>query len=153
MKSFGIDFAKAGGLVPVVVQKANHRRAGKVLMVAYANEDALHLTIETGIAHFWSRSRKKIWKKGEISGNTLNMVEVLTDCDSDALIYRVRKTGPVCHTGKADCFFQQVWKCEHDWDYSKLELSDRSPALLATAIRICKRCGKKARHTWPRGDH
>jgi len=103
-----VDFAKGGGLVPVVVQKCNRRRAGKVLMVAYANKEALDLTISTGYAHLWSRSRKRIWKKGETSGNTLKVVEILMDCDSDALLYRVIPTGPVCHTGKQNCFFRKI---------------------------------------------
>ena len=108
MEKVEINFAKAGGLVPVVVQKANHRRAGKVLMVAYANEEALRLTLETGLAHFWSRSRERIWKKGETSGVMLAIESVLVDCDSDALLYRVFAKGAVCHTGKPNCFFRKL---------------------------------------------
>lgn len=110
MKDVTIDFSKSGGLVPVIVQKSNHRRAGKVLMLAYANEQALRLTMETGLAHFWSRSRKRLWKKGETSGHTLEVETVLLDCDGDTLLYCVFTRGPVCHTGEQNCFGKRVWR-------------------------------------------
>ncbi len=103
-----IDFAKRDGLVPVVVQKSNYRKSGKILMLAYANEEAVRLTLQTGFAHFFSTSRKKIWKKGETSGNVLLVREVLIDCDEDALVYRVKNTGPVCHTGNQNCFYRRL---------------------------------------------
>ena len=90
------------GLVPVVVQDAE---SGEVLMFAFANEEAVKKTLETGFAHFFSRSRGTLWKKGETSGNTLGVVSVRCDCDSDALLYRVRPAGPACHTGEVSCFF------------------------------------------------
>jgi phosphoribosyl-ATP pyrophosphohydrolase/phosphoribosyl-AMP cyclohydrolase len=89
------------GLVTCVVQ---HALTGAVLMVAWMNAEALRLTQETGIVHFWSRSRHQLWKKGETSGNTLALVELRQDCDRDTLLARVRPAGPVCHTGAATCF-------------------------------------------------
>jgi phosphoribosyl-AMP cyclohydrolase / phosphoribosyl-ATP pyrophosphohydrolase len=90
------------GLVPCVVQDADR---GTVLMVAWMNADALRLTRETGIVHFWSRSRQALWKKGETSGNTLALVELRADCDADTLLALVRPSGPACHTGERTCFF------------------------------------------------
>lgn len=92
------------GLVPCVVQDAV---AGTVLMVAWMNAEALRLTRETGIVHFWSRSRGALWKKGETSGNTLALVELRGDCDADTLLVRVKPAGPACHTGTTTCFFER----------------------------------------------
>lgn len=94
----------ANGLVPCVVQDADR---GTVLMVAWMNEEALRLTRETGVVHFWSRSRQALWKKGETSGNTLALVELRGDCDHDCLLARVRPAGPACHTGAPTCFFEK----------------------------------------------
>lgn len=91
----------AAGLIPVVVQQ---RASGDVLMVAYANAEALARTIETGFAHFWSRSRCALWKKGESSGNTLRVIEIRKDCDDDTLLMMVEPDGPACHTGARTCF-------------------------------------------------
>ena len=91
------------GLVPCIVQDADR---GAVLMMAWMNAEALRLTRETGVVHFWSRSRKALWKKGETSGNTLQLVELRGDCDHDCLLARVRPAGPACHTGAAACFFE-----------------------------------------------
>jgi phosphoribosyl-ATP pyrophosphohydrolase/phosphoribosyl-AMP cyclohydrolase len=88
-------------LVPVVVQDAD---TGEVLMLAYADREALKLTAETGFAHFWSRSRKRLWRKGEESGNVQRVVEIRVDCDGDAVLYRVKPAGPACHTGNYTCF-------------------------------------------------
>lgn len=93
------------GLIPVIVQDAE---SGQVLMLAFANEEAVTKTVETRFAHFFSRSRGTLWKKGETSGNTLGIVSVKFDCDSDALLYRVRPAGPACHTGEASCFFRTL---------------------------------------------
>jgi phosphoribosyl-AMP cyclohydrolase len=100
-----IDFAKGDGLVPVVTQEAT---SGKVLMVAYANEQAVKLTLETKMAHYWSRSRNKLWKKGEESGNVQKIHDVLIDCDGDTLLYVVDQSGPACHTGNETCFFRKL---------------------------------------------
>ena len=95
------------GLVTAVVTDA---RDGELLMVAHMNEEALRLTLETGIAHYWSRSRSTLWKKGETSGNLQSVVELRTDCDQDALWLKVRVAGdgPTCHTGRRSCFYRQV---------------------------------------------
>ncbi len=101
----GIDFEKGGGLVPVIVQDAETR---DVLTLAYANRESLELTGKTGNSWFWSRSRGKLWMKGEESGNTQRVREVLVDCDSDALIYLVDPSGPACHLGKDVCFHNSL---------------------------------------------
>jgi phosphoribosyl-AMP cyclohydrolase len=100
-----VDFEKGGGLVPVVVQDASTK---EVLMVAYANREALEETIKTGFAHYYSRSRGKLWKKGETSGNTQRVKEVRLDCDGDTLLYIVEQKGVACHTGAYSCFFRTV---------------------------------------------
>ena len=91
-----------GGLVPVVAQDA---ATGDVLTLAYANRKALEETLATGEAHFYSRSRQELWRKGATSGNTQRVVEVRLDCDGDAVLYRVEPRGPACHTGERTCFF------------------------------------------------
>jgi phosphoribosyl-ATP pyrophosphohydrolase/phosphoribosyl-AMP cyclohydrolase len=91
----------AAGLIPVVVQEAD---SGDVLMVAYANREALDRTAQTGQAHFWSRRRGALWRKGETSGNGMRVREMRTDCDRDALLMVVDPAGPACHTGSRTCF-------------------------------------------------
>src|SRR4030042_5361148 len=93
------------GLVTVIVQDSKSR---EVLMMAYANDEAVHLTKETGYAHYYSRSRKKLWKKGEESGHFQKVVSILTDCDEDCLIYFVKQQGAACHTGYASCFYRTL---------------------------------------------
>ncbi|MCA1687199.1 MAG: bifunctional phosphoribosyl-AMP cyclohydrolase/phosphoribosyl-ATP diphosphatase HisIE [Actinobacteria bacterium] len=90
------------GLVPVIAQNAN---TGAVLTLAYANREALERTLESGEAHYYSRSRSELWRKGATSGNTQKVIEVRVDCDGDALLYRVEPRGPACHTGEESCFF------------------------------------------------
>jgi phosphoribosyl-ATP pyrophosphohydrolase/phosphoribosyl-AMP cyclohydrolase len=94
-------------LRPAIVQNA---RDGRVLMLAWMNEEALRLTRETSEAWFWSRSRERLWKKGETSGNTLAVEEVRDDCDGDALLVRVDPAGPACHTGSTSCFAPALWR-------------------------------------------
>jgi phosphoribosyl-ATP pyrophosphohydrolase/phosphoribosyl-AMP cyclohydrolase len=94
-------------LIPVVVQDADSHR---VLMLAYADEEALRRTRATGEAWFWSRSRAELWHKGATSGNTLAVEEIRDDCDGDALVYRVRPGGPACHTGSLSCFAPWLWR-------------------------------------------
>jgi phosphoribosyl-AMP cyclohydrolase / phosphoribosyl-ATP pyrophosphohydrolase len=94
-------------LRPAIVQNA---RDGRVLMLAWMNEEALRLTRDTGEAWFWSRSRERLWKKGETSGNTLAVEEVRDDCDGDALLVRVDPAGPACHTGSTSCFAPALWR-------------------------------------------
>jgi phosphoribosyl-AMP cyclohydrolase / phosphoribosyl-ATP pyrophosphohydrolase len=90
-----------------IVQDA---RDGRVLMLAWMDDEALRLTKETGQAWFWSRSREQLWKKGETSGNTLAVEEVRDDCDGDALLVRVVPSGPACHTGSTSCFAPALWR-------------------------------------------
>ncbi len=100
-----MDFKKGGGLVPVVVQDSETR---DVLMMAYANREALQQTVKTGYAHYWSRSRKTLWKKGETSGHLQKVKEILVDCDQDTLLYIVDQTGVACHTGEKTCFHNRL---------------------------------------------
>jgi phosphoribosyl-ATP pyrophosphohydrolase/phosphoribosyl-AMP cyclohydrolase len=93
------------GLLPVVAQDAG---TGEVLMLAWADREALRLSAETGRAHYWSRSRRALWQKGETSGHVQRVVELRADCDGDAVLYRVEQTGPACHTGETSCFFRRV---------------------------------------------
>lgn len=97
----------AGGLIPAIVTDA---ASGEVLMFAHMNAQALALTLQTGFAHFWSRSRQKLWKKGEESGNLLSVSEVRTDCDQDVVLVRARLqgTGVACHTGARSCFYRRL---------------------------------------------
>jgi phosphoribosyl-ATP pyrophosphohydrolase/phosphoribosyl-AMP cyclohydrolase len=93
------------GLIPAVVQ---HATTGRVLMVAFMSRESLDKTIETGEAHFWSRRRNELWRKGATSGNVMRVVEILADCDADCLLLRVSPAGPACHTGEPSCFFNTV---------------------------------------------
>jgi phosphoribosyl-ATP pyrophosphohydrolase/phosphoribosyl-AMP cyclohydrolase len=90
-----------------IVQDAG---SGRVLMLAWMDEEALRLTRETGLAHFFSRSRDRLWRKGETSGNTLAVVELRDDCDGDAILLRVDPAGPACHTGSVSCFAPWLWR-------------------------------------------
>jgi phosphoribosyl-AMP cyclohydrolase len=100
-----LDLKFSYGLIPVIVQDARSR---DVLMMAYANKEAVRLTQETGVAHYYSRSRKKLWKKGEESGHFQKVVRILTDCDEDCLVYEVEQTGAACHMGYASCFYRTL---------------------------------------------
>ncbi|HRZ27998.1 MAG TPA: phosphoribosyl-AMP cyclohydrolase [Spirochaetota bacterium] len=101
-----IDFKKGDGLVPVIAQDY---RDGEVLMMAFMNEESWGLTLETGIVHYWSRSRGKLWKKGESSGNVQEVREIRVDCDNDCILIKVNQIGDAaCHTGYRSCFFRKV---------------------------------------------
>jgi phosphoribosyl-AMP cyclohydrolase len=100
-----LDFKKGNGLIPVVVQDAQTR---ETLMLAYANREAVEKTLSTGFATYWSRSRGKLWVKGETSGHTQKIRSVSADCDYDALLYVVEQKGNVCHTGAATCFHNKL---------------------------------------------
>jgi phosphoribosyl-AMP cyclohydrolase len=93
------------GLVPAIVQDI---KDGAVLMVAYMNAESLGLTLSTGFATFYSRSRKKLWKKGEESGNVLTVKEVYYDCDGDCILVKAEPAGPSCHTGNRTCFYRRL---------------------------------------------
>ncbi len=99
-----IDWEKCAGLVPTIVQS----QSGEVLMLAYMNEESLELTQKTGFAHYFSRSKGRIWKKGESSGHTQKVLEIKLDCDGDTLLLKVEQTGAACHTGQKSCFFNSL---------------------------------------------
>jgi phosphoribosyl-AMP cyclohydrolase / phosphoribosyl-ATP pyrophosphohydrolase len=107
MKIMKIDFKKGDGLVPVVIQDNNTLQ---VLMVGYMNEEALEKTKKENIVTFFSRSKERLWTKGESSGNFLNVVEILSDCDDDTILIKVKPVGPVCHTGSTSCFNEEIAK-------------------------------------------
>ena len=101
-----IDWEKTGGLLPVVVQEV---ASGEVLMLAYMDEEALNLSLETGFAHYFSRTKNRIWKKGEQSGNVQKIADAYLDCDNDTLLIKVeQKGGAACHTGAKSCFFRKI---------------------------------------------
>ena len=101
-----LNFAKGGGLLPAIVQDFV---SSEILMMAYINEEAWEKTIETGKAHFWSRSRNKLWLKGESSAHFQMIKEILVDCDEDTVIYRVEQLGKAaCHKGYRSCFFRRL---------------------------------------------
>ncbi len=102
-----MDFSKLNGLIPAVIQDA---QSAEVLMVGFMNADALEITRRTGFATFFSRARNTLWTKGETSGNRLEVVEMLTDCDDDTVLVRVKRLGDgnVCHTGERTCFFRKL---------------------------------------------
>lgn len=111
-RELSLQFEKRGGLLPVVVQDKESR---EVIMVGYSNQEAFDLTVETGLAHFYSSSRRKLWKKGESSGDLLRVEEIRVDCDQDALVYMVTRLGEgVCHTFDSDgrhrptCFYRRL---------------------------------------------
>lgn len=117
------------GLVPVVAQDA---RTGEVLMLAWANAEALQLTQSTGRAHYWSRSRQALWAKGETSGHVQEVEDVRLDCDGDAVLYRVRQTGPACHTGERTCFHRGMdGGAVHD-EAGPRHMLDRLEEIIAT---------------------
>jgi len=119
-----IDFQKNGGLIPVIVQDYE---SNEVLMLAYMNEEALKLTQSTKFAHYFSRSRNKLWKKGESSGHTQEVKEILIDCDNDTILLKVKQNGVACHTGRKSCFFtnlennEEVLKVEKEIQYNFLD--------------------------------
>ena len=102
-----MDFTKLDGLIPAVIQDNENE---DVLMVGFMNQEALERTRESGFATFFSRTRNKLWMKGETSGNKLKVCKILTDCDDDTLLVRVTRQGEgnVCHTGQRTCFFQEM---------------------------------------------
>ena len=107
MSGVTIDFEKSGGLIPGVVQDA---KTGEMLMLGFINAESYRKTLETGYVTFWSRSRGKLWLKGETSGNRLRIISAATDCDSDALLFRVdvEGDGVVCHEGSVSCFTKDL---------------------------------------------
>ena len=107
MNDVTIDFAKMDGLVPGIVQDAG---TGEMLMLGFLNEESYRKTLESGFVTFWSRTRSKLWMKGETSGNRLKIVSTSTDCDNDALLFKVQVEGDglVCHEGTVSCFTKEI---------------------------------------------
>lgn len=146
-------------LVPAIAVDA---RTNEVLMQAYMNREALDLTLQTGQAHYYSRSRKSLWRKGETSGHTQQVVEVLTDCDCDSILLRVLQTGPACHTGERSCFFRPLKTFS---DVGNLAVLYRNVETIAERVenpqegsytnylltkgveKICKKVGEEASET------
>jgi phosphoribosyl-AMP cyclohydrolase len=100
-----IDLKFSGDLIPVIAVDVRTR---EVLMVAYANREAIELTRRTGLAHYYSRSKKRIWRKGEESGHLQRVIRILVDCDEDTLLYEVDQMGVACHTGHRSCFYRTI---------------------------------------------
>ena len=116
----------ARGLVPAIVQDAD---SGKVLMLGYASPGSIRRTLEDGQVWFYSRSRQELWHKGETSGNYLNLEEVVSDCDGDALLFKVRPEGPTCHTGSESCFFNTL-------DEQEYETTEDGPGVLEELFAV-----------------
>ena len=116
-----IDFEKTGGLVPAIAQEHS---TNEVLMLAFMNKEALQLTLQTGFAHYYSRSKQRIWKKGEESGHLQRIVDIRKDCDSDTILLIVEQSGVACHTGTKSCFFKSIISNERVMDAS-VEMDDK----------------------------
>ncbi len=101
-----LDFKKTDGLIPAIAQDY---KTGEILMLAYINEESWELSLETGVATYWSRSRNELWVKGATSGHIQNIKEIRVDCDNDTVIFKVEQIGNIaCHTGERSCFFKTV---------------------------------------------
>jgi phosphoribosyl-AMP cyclohydrolase / phosphoribosyl-ATP pyrophosphohydrolase len=154
--SSALDLATLGfdehGLLPVVVQDI---ASGAVLMLAWANREALERTLATGTAWFWSRSRQRLWHKGETSGNTLEVAEAVPDCDRDAVLLRVNHRGPACHRGSRSCFEPNPAWLELGWLHAVVAERRQAPpeeshtaSLLAAGVeRIAQKVGEEAVET------
>lgn len=103
------DLFEKSELIPAIIQE---KETGQVLMLAYMNTESLHKTIESGYTWFFSRSRNRLWHKGETSGHVQKVVSIMSDCDNDTLLIVVEQTGPACHTGSYTCFFNEVGRIE-----------------------------------------
>lgn len=155
-----IDFEKVKfdekGLVPVVVQDA---LSAEVLMTAWANRESLELTQKCGEMTFWSRSRKKLWRKGEESGNTLKVREIRVDCDGDTLLALVTPSGPACHTGERTCFYRSLWGEEDSTEatflgrlwYFLCKRKDDSPEVSYTARLLASGASRVAQKVGEEG--
>lgn len=130
----------ADGLVPVVTQES---RSGDILMVAFANQDALDRTLSTGLAHYFSRSRGALWQKGETSGHVQRVTEVRLDCDGDTLLYRVEQAGPACHTGTRTCFSTVLGRLGGQADGAKSEEDPGGHLLSRLAATIAQRAAER----------
>ena len=131
-------------LRPAIVQDAAD---GRVLMLAWMDDEALRLTRETGEAWFWSRSRERLWRKGESSGNTLAVEELRDDCDGDTLLLRVRPAGPACHTGSVSCFAPALWRTILERVRDRPEGSYTASLAAAGIERCAQKLGEEAVET------
>lgn len=123
-----VNFEKMAGLIPAVVQDANTKQ---VLMVGFMNKEALRLTLQKGIMHFWSRTRQKIWQKGEESGNISIVENITLDCDNDSVLCSVTQIGPICHTNRPTCFFNPLKR-------RAIEESTITEAMLEKIFKVIK---------------
>lgn len=149
-----IDFQKMGGLIPAIIQD---ELTGKVLMLGFMNEDALKKTQETGQVTFFSRTKNRLWTKGEESGNFLNVVTILPDCDNDTLLIKVRPVGPVCHTGtdtcwgeknEADVFFLKYLQDFINVRYKEMPEGSYTTSLFKKGVnRMAQKVGEEAVET------
>jgi phosphoribosyl-ATP pyrophosphohydrolase/phosphoribosyl-AMP cyclohydrolase len=130
-----------GALKPAIVQDS---QSGRVLMLAWMDEEAERLTRETGEAWFWSRSRERLWRKGETSGNTLAVDELRDDCDGDALLLRVTPRGPTCHTGSTTCFAPALWRTISERALARPAGSYTTELLDAGAGACARKVGEEA---------
>jgi phosphoribosyl-AMP cyclohydrolase / phosphoribosyl-ATP pyrophosphohydrolase len=143
----------------LIVAVAQDRATGTVLMVAYMDREALSLTAETGDAHFWSRSRQRLWRKGETSGNVLHVEGIQADCDSDALLLSVHPVGPACHTGQRSCFgtpailLDQLQATIHDRNVSRPAGSYTAQLLEGGRAQILRKVGEEAIEVIVAADH
>jgi phosphoribosyl-ATP pyrophosphohydrolase/phosphoribosyl-AMP cyclohydrolase len=135
----------ADGLVPVVTQES---RSGDVLMVAFANRDALERTLATGLAHYFSRSRGVLWQKGEASTHVQRVVEIRLDCDADTVLYRVDQTGPACHTGTRTCFSNVIWRTGEQANGSRTEEDPGGHILSRLERTIGRRAADKPKSSY-----
>ena len=146
----------ANGLIVAVAQDA---ATGTVLMVAYMNLATLARTVETGEAHFWSRSRGSVWRKGEVSGNVLAVEAIQADCDGDAILLSVRPAGPACHTGQRSCFsapailLDQLHATIHERNLSRPAGSYTTKLLEAGRAQILRKVGEEAVEVIVAADH
>jgi phosphoribosyl-ATP pyrophosphohydrolase/phosphoribosyl-AMP cyclohydrolase len=129
-----------GDLRAAIVQDAE---SGRVLMLAWMDDEALRLTRETGEAHFYSRSRRRLWHKGESSGNTLAVEELRDDCDGDAYLLRVRANGPACHTGSVSCFAPWLWRVVSERAEARLEGSYVAGLLEGGRAAVAQKLGEE----------
>ncbi len=134
-----IDWEKTGGLLPVVVQDV---ASGEVLMLAYMDEEALNLSLETGFAHYFSRTKNRIWKKGEQSGNVQKIEDAYLDCDNDTLLIKVeQKGGAACHTGAKSCFFRKIADANLGGE-SERNLTGADGRILAGELNLAEKNGQ-----------
>ncbi len=143
-----LDFAKENGLVPAIVQDD---RTEQILMLGYMNEEAVKQTLETGLVTFYSRSKQRLWVKGETSNNTLELVNMYPDCDQDALVVRANPNGPTCHTGTTSCFGEPstrfIYKLERILNQRAQESPEDSytSRLLAKGVnKVAQKVGEEA---------